>query len=476
MVALASLTPLPGAQRFFGHNLELRNNRLPFLARTADTEAMTALLAPGGRLVLANDPEVLGEVMVDKARSFIKSRMVRWSLAPLAGDGLFTSEDPLWRRQRKIMAPLFARSQLDRYALDMLACAERTIAPWRDGEVVAMAQAMTHLTMGVAGKTLFDADTFDEADEIGRALTVALDWSGHSGGSLYGIAHIIARVRLGTLAQRLPALVGGPLEKVARRFERPIFVPGKDGRNLRAAIRTLDQRVQRMIADRRAQGLARPDLLSRLLAARDEDGQAMDDRQIRDEVLTLFVAGHETTATGLAWTFQLLCEHPEWYARVQAEVDALPGPPPTVADLPRLGLCLRAFKESLRIYPPVYLFGRQSIEEVEIGGVTLPPETFVLISPYALHRRQRVWPEPERFDPDRFLPASEAGRSRYAWLPFGAGARVCIGNHFAMMEAPLVMATILRRFRLEALGHELPVVSAALRPGGPMRMRVHARA
>jgi cytochrome P450 len=475
-VDLAQLPLLSGARPFIGHNAEFQYHRHSFFERVKDhPDPVIRLKGVAGTIALVNDPEALGEVLVDKARSFVKARLVRWVLYPLAGDGLFTSDGDLWRRQRKLMAPLFHRGQLDRYGADMIACAERTMAGWQPGQVVELAPAMTRLTMGVAGKTLFDADTFSEADEIGDALTVALDWSGRNGGSMFGIAHVVLSARLRQAAERLPERAGKLLGRASRRLETPLFLPGRDGQKMHAALDLLDSRVARMIDERR-RGTARDDLLSRLLDATGDDGARMDDKQLRDEILTLFVAGHETTATGLAWTFQLLCQHPDWYRRVQAEVDALPGPP-TVRDLPRLGLCLRVFKEALRLYPPVYFFARTAIEPVDIAGVTLPAECFVMISPYALHHRARVWPEPERFDPDRFLPDAEAARSRHAWLPFGAGPRVCIGNHFAMMEAPLVMATLMRAFRFEPLEAATPVFSsAALRPSGPMRMRLHARA
>jgi cytochrome P450 len=400
--------------------------------------------------------------------------MIQWTLRPLAGEGLFTSDDPLWRRQRKIMAPLFHRSQLDQYAVDMVDCTRHHVDGWRDGQVVEMAPSMVHVTMAIAGKTLFDADTLSEADELGEALNIALEWSGRAAGSMFAMAHMLARRQLERAAEGVTSpRLAGRLGELARRFHGPLFMPGAKGREARQAIAVLDDKVAQMIQDRRNQGLGH-DLLSKLLAARDDDGAAMDDRQIRDEVLTLFIAGHETTATGLAWTFQLLCEHPELYARAQAEADSLSGSP-TVADLGRLSFCLRAFKEALRLYPPVFAFGRCAREDVELGGVAIPRNTVCVMAPLALHHRADLWPEPERFDPERFLPAAEAARHRYAWLPFGAGPRICIGNHFAMMEAPLVLAEVLRRYRLEPMGHELPRPFATLRPQGPMPMRVIAR-
>jgi cytochrome P450 len=280
------------------------------------------------------------------------------------------------------------------------------------------------------------------------------------------------------LSKRLP-IAAPSLERVAERFERPVWVPGAEGRRLRAAIQLLDERVQRMIEARRAAPAdsgGPQDLMARLLSVRDEEqgGARMTDKQVRDEILTLFVAGHETTANGLAWTLYCLCRDPKWYAAVEHEVDALPGDP-TVVDLPRLELALRAFKEALRLYPPVYSDARQAMVATPFAGCDLPEGAIVFYAPYALHRRADLWPDPERFDPDRFLPAEESRRSRYAWIPFGVGPRVCIGMGFALMEAQLVLAKLMRHARFELVGDEVPEATAALRPRGGMRMRVRLR-
>jgi cytochrome P450 len=458
----------PGGEGFLGHNGEFRKNRMGMLQLLAETDQPIMRLRmplPGVRLLVINDPELVQEMLVEKGRVFDKSDMVRFSLFPLAGEGLFTSNGDLWKKQRKLMAPLFHQKVLEHYANDMVQCALRTVERWRDGQSLTLLSETTRLTMSIAGKTLFAADTFGEADEIGRALTVALDWSGWIVGRPVAILHIRAR----RLAERFG------LSRVAERLRGPVALWGRRGRELADAIALLDDRVQRMIDERRrADPEAHADLLARLLGARDEDGSAMDDRQVRDEVLTLFVAGHETTATGLAWTAYLLARHPEILAAVEREVDAV-GDSPTVADLPRLQLCLRAFREALRLYPPVYVFGRDSRGDVSLAGYSLPPPSNVLVSPFALHRRTAIWPNPERFDPDRFLPEREAARHRYAYIPFGAGPRVCIGNQFAYMEAQLAMAVLFRRFRFESLGDDEPEPSATLRPRHGIRVRLRAR-
>ncbi len=456
-----------------GHVMEIRADRLAWVRRIADeVERTKRITTLGADAVLVNHPDVLQELLVEKARHFDKAQMVRFALYPLAGEGLFTSRGDLWRKQRKIMAPMFHVSQMRGYAADMAACTDRWIRDWKDGDRVELSRETTRITMSVAGKTLFDAETFTDADAIGEALTVALAWTDENAPSWNAIAHVAAR-RAGLYfgeRWRQPWLVEG-----SRRYEYPRHFPGEGGRRLKAAIALLDAQVAKMIADRRRNPQAAPDLLSRLLHARDEDdGTGMTDKQVRDEVLTLFVAGHETTATGLAWALHCLCNHPEIYARVEAEVDAL-GREPTFDDLPRLGLTLRVFREALRLYPPVYVFSRQACQATSLDGYDIEKNTVVILSPWALHRRPDLFPEPERFDPDRFLPEVEQARPKLSWLPFGAGPRVCIGNQFAMMEGQIVLAKLLRHARFEPIGVDTPDPGATLRPRGHMPMRVHLR-
>jgi cytochrome P450 len=474
-VDFLDIPALDGAEPFFGHNRVSRRDRIAFAARIAREPArVVRMVSPVSRVAVVNHPEPVHELLVERADDFEKSAMLRFSLYPLAGEGLFTSGGELWRRQRRLMAPLFAPSQIRAYASDMVACATRAADSWRDGGVVQVARETTRIAMAVAGKTLFDADTFTEADELGEALTVALDFAGNLAGSPLAIGHIVARRQLTLLSRRARGPASALLGAAADRLERPWLVPRREGKKVGAAIAVLDDRVARMIEERRRAPEARADLLTKLLSARDEDGAPMSDRQVRDEVLTLFVAGHETTATGLAWSLYELCKNPELYAEAQREADALTGLP-TVDDLPKLGFLLRVFKEALRMYPPVFAFGRTSLRDTTIDGHVVPEFSHMLVLPLSLHHRPDLWPEPSRFDPDRFLPEAEARRPKLAWIPFGAGPRVCIGNHFAMMEAPLVLATLLRRYRFERLSDEVPEPHATLRPRGGMPARVTFR-
>ena len=467
----------PGGEGLLGHNSDFRTDRMGVLRSiSASPQPLMRLRLPfpGIRAVVVNDPDVAQEVLVEKAKSFDKSDMLRFSLWNLAGEGLFTSNGDLWRRQRKLLAPLFTPRALETYAGDMVRCAERTVGSWADGQTLSLAHETTRLTMAVAGKTLFDADTFSEADEIGNALTVALGWTGWIMARPFAVAHVISRRALRRVAARTEGRTRARLEAAAARLQGPVALFGERGRGLARAISFLDDHVQKMIDERRRAPTGHADLLARLLAAREDDGASMSDRQVRDEVLTLFVAGHETTATALAWTLYFACRAPSVYAAMEREADAV-GDAPSVSDLPRLELCLRAFKEALRIAPPVYVFGRDSREPVTIAGYDLPMPTNVMVSPWGLHHSSRIWPDPERFDPERFLPEREAARHRYAYLPFGAGPRVCLGNHFAYMEAQLALAVLLRRYRFELLGDDEPEPAATLRPRHGIRMRVHRR-
>jgi cytochrome P450 len=346
-----------------------------------------------------------------------------------------------------------------------------------DAAVVDVANETTRIAMMIAGRALFGLEAFRETDAIGDALTVALRWTDHAVVSLPITLQVELRLALLNACERSQRLRRhlGPL---AARLEAPIMWPTRRNRELRRAIAFLDEQVHHMIQVRRAANDSRPDLLSRLLQARDEDdGGRMTDKQVRDEILTLFVAGHETTATGLAWALYLLARDPAAYAKARACVDALDGRVPTLADLGALGYLTRVFKEALRMYPPVFLFARLTVADVTIAGCELPARSIVAISPWALQRRADLWPDPERFDPERFTPAAEAARPRDAYIPFSDGPRVCIGAHFAQLEAPLVLATLLQHADFE-LASSAPIVPGAApvsRPRGGVPMRVHRR-
>lgn len=472
----ASMPAMPQARPFVGHMPLIRNDRMTFLRLAAESpHPLLRVEAPLGNVAIITVPELLHEVLVERHADYVKSAMMRFSLGPIANEGLFTSSGELWRRQRKLMAPLFHQGALKGYADDMILCARRAVDGWRDGERVEFAKEATRITMAIAGRTLFDTDTHEDTERLGDAITVALDWGADAAGGPYSLAHVVPSFALLRAADHLPEHLADSARALSAKLEKPLFYPGSEGKRLREALDVLEGRVREMIAQRRAQGLSRPDLLSKLLAAKDDEtGAGMSDQQVRDEVLTLFVAGHETTATGLSWSLDLLCRHPEWYARAEAEADAL-GHEPTLEDLPRLQTILRVFKEALRLYPPAYFFGRTATRETELGGYRVPRFANILLCPWVVHHNPRVWEDPDRFDPDRFLPENETARHKTAWVPFSAGPRVCIGNHFSMMEAQLVLALMLQRARFESLEHPAPEPSATLRPRGTLPMRVTLR-
>lgn len=455
--------------------------RLFYLDRVAALRALTE----GGDLyrtrlldkeiVVVTGPALLHELMVDRAFDMRRDALMRHVIYPLLGEGLITSDGELWRRQRKLMAPLFTPSQLSRYADDIVTCADRQVARWSDGASLDVLHETVGVTMAVAGKILFGVDMFDETDELGAALKTGLAWTGERLQSVLPLAQLAVRRGLMRLTPHVPASGAAMWERLVARLERPMILPIARDRAMSEAVATLDRRVQRMVDERRAEESGRRDLLGRLLAARDDESAGMSDKQLRDEIVTLFVAGHDTTASTLAWALDLLVRHPEAYRAAREQVDALDGPPKH-EDLARLGVLVRVFKEALRIYPPIPMMAREAVRDFELGGFTIPEGTTLLLCPWATQHRADLWPDPERFDPSRFTPDAEAARPRYALLSFSGGPRVCLGMHLALMEGPLVLAAMLRRADFELLDPS-PVaidVREALRPKG-MRLRVRLR-
>lgn len=402
-------------------------------------------------IVMPCTPEAVHEVLVTKAKSFEKSPGLRVLLHTLAGQGLFTSEGDLWKSQRKLMAPIFQPAPMHQYAETMRLVAERAANAMHDGMQIDIAHETTRIAMSVVGKALFDTETFDEADELGAALTTCLAWANKNLGSPALVAHVLMMDVTEAAAKRTSGGVQKWLRNVKEKFNEPFLLPGIRDKKLLEAVEFINHRIQLMIDDRRKQGLARKDLLTRLLTAQDEEngGGRMTDKQVRDEAVTLFVAGHETTATALAWSFYLLSRNPEALAKARAEADALGDGEITEWHPEKLAYCTRVFREAMRLYPPIMFFPKRTLEEVEICGYKLPAKTLTFVSSYAQHYRESNYENPTQFDPDRWLPEREALRPKSAYLPFSAGPRVCIGLHFAMMEGPLVLATLLRRWNFE---------------------------
>jgi cytochrome P450 len=420
---------------FLGSLMDFRDRRLHLMRALSATGDLARFWMGPIPVHMVSSAELAHQVLVTDQDAYIKSRGLRVIGRPLLGNGLLTSEHDFHKRQRRLMAPAFAPKRLAGYAAEMVSCADRAQA--RFGETVDLAEEMMKLTLDVVGRTLFAADVLGEAAAIGDALTVAL--------------HFIP-------------------EEVARVLQLPYWFPTPSHLRMRRAIQRLDETVYRMVDERRAQPGDRGDVLSMLLAARDEDGSTMTPQQIRDEVMTLFLAGHETTANALAWTFYLLCRHQEAYARVREECQrVLDGRLPTCDDLPHLPFTLACLKEAMRLYPPAYIMGRTAERDVELGGYRLKKGAIVMVNLYGIHHRADAFRDPETFRPERFFP-DEKNR---AYMPFGGGARVCIGNHFAMMEGHLLLAHLAQKLAFTYEGPDIdPEPLVTLRPRGGLPVKV----
>ncbi|HEX5506406.1 MAG TPA: cytochrome P450 [Thermomicrobiales bacterium] len=445
-----SAMPLPPGPRrhlLAGHLPDVRHDPLGFFARCAREYGDFVPLQFGPRrALLVSDPAAIEAVLVTNHRAFGKSFVYRL-LRPLLGDGLLTSDGETWRRSRRLVQPAFHRERVAAAGAVMVAAAERQSAPWRDGEARDLHAELQRLTLAVAAEALCGVDIARDAGGVGAALTTVLE-------------------RFATRSRGLGFLL-------------PAWLPTPGNRRNRRAIARLDAIIYGIIARRRAAGEDRGDVLTLLLGARDAgDGGALTDRQVRDELMTLLLAGHETTASALAWTWYLLAQHPEVDARLAAELSAaLGGRAPTVADRPRLGYAERVLTEALRLYPPSWIVERESRAECEIGGYRVPAGTTVAMSQWVVHRDPRYYPDPEVFDPDRWADGRAARLPKFAYFPFGGGPRHCIGSAFALQEALLVLATIAPRYRV-SLVPDRPVTpwpTVTLRPRDGVYVTLHRR-
>ena len=394
-------------------------------------------------MYLLNRPDFIQEVLVNGHRSFMKSRVLQRAKT-LLGEGLLTSEGDFHLRQRRLVQPAFYRDRLISYANTMSQCARIGAERWKAGDTRDMADEMMRITLAIVGQSLFSRDVESEASDIGQALTDVLG-------------------TFGTLTL--------PLSSFIQRLPFPKFL------RARRALTFLDSTIYRMIEDRRKSGVDNGDLLSMLLLSTDEQGSGgMTDRQVRDEALTLFLAGHETTATALTWTWYLLSQNPEADERMRAELQEVLGSRlPTYADLPNLPYTEMVLAESLRLYPPAWAVGRMAKADTRIYNYEVPRNSICLMSPYVMHRHPRYYPNPERFDPLRFSTEAKQERPKFAYFPFGGGSRVCIGERFAWMEGVLVMATIAQRWRFNLVPGQIiephPQITLRTRHGVRMILR-----
>lgn len=422
-----------------------RSAPLEFLCRAAREHGNVVEIGRAPlSLYLVAHPEGVQHILVDHNKNYDKKTRGYDTLRAFLGNGLLTSEGDFWRRQRRIAQPAFHRQRIASFADTMVAYTLDMLRDWERKPKVDIEEEMTGLTLRIVAKTLLSTEVDGVHSDVGQAVSVL---------------NVMAR------------------EQMMNPFSIPLHWPTPRNRRYRQHAGALDEIVLDIIAQRRADGRGGDDLLGMLMEATDaETGERMSDQQLRDEAMTMFLAGHETTANALAWTFYLLSRHPDVQRKVRFELaDVLRGRTPSMDELPKLELLTRVIQESMRLYPPAWSVGRRSVEADEIDGFRLRAGALVIMSPYVTHRHPAYWHNPEGFDPDRFLPHEEKRRPKYAYFPFAGGPRQCIGNGFAMMEAQLILATVLQRFN-PALQPGHPVVAQpliTLRPkyGLPMTLR-----
>jgi cytochrome P450 len=441
--------PGPPGLPLLGNLLRLRGDRLGFLLGAAREFGGVVRLPIAMQLAhLVTDPAGVKRVLQDNADNYGRETRSIAVLRATLGEGLLTTAGEGWRRKRRLAQPAFHKQRLAGFAATMAEAAAACVERWRPlaerGTAFDVAPEMARLTLHILGLCIFERDLTGEADSIAQAVVAALHHTVDNLGALF------------------------PL---------PESVPTPANRRFKAALRELDRVVLGLIDERRRSGQDRGDLLSMLLAARDEEtGEGLSDRQLRDELMTLLLAGHETTAMSLSWTLYLLSLHPAVRRAVEEEARAVLGQRrPGAEDLPRLRVTRMVLEESMRLYPPAWLITRSVTADDEIGGYRIPAGTGVLLSPYVTHRDPALWDNPEGFDPERFAPerAEDAARPRYAYFPFGGGPHLCIGAGFAMMEAAIILATIARSLRLDLVpGRPVEVQPlVTLRPKAGIWMR-----
>jgi cytochrome P450 len=445
-IPVTSVPAVPGVP-LLGNLLQFRRDRLALQDLAARTGPIARLQLAHVPVYVVTDADLAHDVLVTRADGFKKSAGLDF-LKPMLGEGLLTAEGEPHRRHRKLLAPAFAPRRLAAYGEVMVAETQTQLQRWRAGDRIDVAEQMMELTLAIAGRTLFGADVRGDAKTVARGLEL---------GMRAQVENLTSAVRLG---------YGWPLPRHLR---------------MRRAVALLDDIVYRLIAEGRARATDRGDVLSLLLLARDdEDGQGLTDRQVRDEVMTLLLAGHETTANALTWTWYELGRNPEVFARLVRELDGvLGGRTPTVDDLPRLPWNLAVLEEAMRLHPPAYMTGREAMAPIDIGGHRLPAGAIVAVNIRGIHRRADYFPGPEIFDPERMLEAAKKARPRHHYLPFGAGPRVCIGAHFALLEGQLALATMAQRVRLRPLVAHVdadPLVTLRPRGGLPAIVEVRDRA
>lgn len=437
----------PGGHFLLGCIPQLMAAPHTFLLETAIEYGDIAFFRLGTNPVyLVSNPDAIQEILVSGRELYIKGKLDIQILSKFLGNGILTSDGEYHRRQRKMVQPAFHAKRIEAYAQTMVDYTLRLLEGWQDGADRDIHKDMMQVTMEIVAKTLFDSAVTEYSYAVGHAVE-----------DLQVISH--SEFRMG--------------------INIPQWLPIPRNRRRKAAKQVLDRVVMGFIEERRTDPRDKGDLLSMLLLSADDEGRRMTDQEVRDEAVTLFAAGHETTSNALSWTWYLLSQHPHVVEKLHAELQTvLAGRAPTLKDLRRLPYTHQILKESMRLYPPAWnLTSRRPTKDTQLLGYDIPAESIILIAPYVVHRLPTLWDEPNHFDPERFQPEREKQLHRYAYFPFGGGHRVCIGNSFAMMEAALVLATIAQRYDLELLPDPVvePEPMITMMPKYGLRMRLHQR-
>lgn len=437
--------PGPKGHLLVGNLPEMRRQPLEFMTECARLYGdVTYMRVVDRDVYLLNHPDLIEEVLVTNNRNFIKPQLLK-DAGEVLGNGLLTSDGEFWLRQRRLAQPAFHRDRIATYATLMTEFTRETLDGWHDGETRDLHEDMMALTLNIVAQALFGADVSDKTEEVGAALEVSLQ-------------RFVDRMSFMRILDPLP------LPRNIRFREKK---------------RVLDRIIYDIIESRRSGNEDRGDLLSMLLHAQDEDGSRMTDEQLRDEVVTLFLAGHETTAVSLVWTWHLLSDHPEVVQRLEAELDQISGDRmPLLEDLPRLTYTEMIIRESMRLYPPAWRVGREALEECEVGGYLIPKGAQVVMSQWLMHRDERYFDAPLEFRPERWEGDLAKRLPKFAYFPFGGGPRRCIGDSFAMMEATLLLASIAREYRLHRVPDQTVALwpSITLRPKHGLKMTLERRA
>jgi len=447
----ARFPPGPRGKLLVGLFFDVRRDLLGLLVRAAhDYGDMVSLPIVGRRRILLNRPDLIEQVLVIQQHKFRKSALAQAIMRPLLGNGLLNSEGEFWKRQRRLAQPAFQKIRINEYAPTMVEQALAHTSAWRDGETRDIATEMSRLTCTIAVKSLFGLDLGKESERV---------------------------------SEMLPGLMRYTVTRARSPLHLPASLPTPANRRAKAAYAYVDALIYRLIEERRSRpatgNAAGHDLLSRFIAATDEDGSHMSPQQLRDETVTMFFAGHETTSLTLGWSWFLLAQNPAAVSHLHEELSrVLAGRAPRPEDIDSLPYLTAVIYESLRLYPPAFVLGSRTAQQpIELGGYSLPAGTTVLMSPWVMHRDPRYFPEPLAFQPERWLDGLIARLPAFAYFPFGGGPRRCIGQGFALMESVLVLATLAQRFDFELQPDQriTPEPLATLRPRNGIRMRIHLR-